>query len=66
MNAYTPYAMSSVKCYMNSNKEEIISESNDMEVFMMKVLRNGMSSLMDGDEGGSLYLVYDSECSYKS
>lgn len=22
--------MSSVKCYMNSNKEEIISESNDM------------------------------------
>lgn len=36
------------------------------EVFMMKVLRNGMSSLMDGDEGGSLCLVYDSECSYKS
>lgn len=54
--------MSLTKCYLNSNKEEIISDPHDLEIIhgaILIKLNVGDETLVDKDKRGPYCWVYD-------
>lgn len=62
LNVNTSCAMSLTKCYLNSNKEEIISDPHDLEIIhgaILIKLNVGDETLVDKDKRGPYCWVYD-------